>query len=77
VRYNAIVHSINDPYWKEEVMRARQTPGEKKMLAGPDLFDYACEVALAGIRWQNPGISAENARVMLRERLRISEKLES
>lgn len=58
-------------------MRARQTPGEKKMLAGPDLFDYACEVAMAGIRWQNPGISAQSAREILRERLRISKKLES
>lgn len=71
------MHSIDDPYWKEEVLRARQTPGETKMLAGPDLFDYACEVAMAGIRWQNPGISAESAREILRERLRISKKLES
>lgn len=69
--------TIDDPFWLEEVERARRTPGEAKMVAGPDLFDYACEIALAGIRWQHPGVSEERARELLRERIALAEKLEA
>lgn len=68
--------TIDDPFWVEEIERARKVPGTQKMLSGPDLFDYACEIALAGIRWQNPGISNEDARKQLRARLALAEKLE-
>jgi hypothetical protein len=36
-------------YW-ERVARARNTPGEVKLLDGPRLFDRACRVMMAGIR---------------------------
>lgn len=66
----------NDPFWIEDIERARRTPGEAKMVAGPDLFDYACGITLAGIRWQHPGIADEKALEFLRDRLRLAERME-
>lgn len=67
---------IGDPFWAEEVERARHQSPEEKLRLGPDLFDYACEITLAGIRWQNPGISDEQALDILRQRLELAERIE-
>jgi hypothetical protein len=36
----------------------------------------ACEVTMSGIRWQNPGISDDNALEVLRNRLVLANKTE-
>jgi hypothetical protein len=62
-------------YW-EKVRRARASRPETKILEGPRLFDWACRIAMAGIRHQNPGASEDEVRALLRERLAIGERLE-
>lgn len=63
--------------YRSRVLRARQESIEEKILAGQELFESACEITLAGIRHQNPGISGERAREMLRERLELGRKPET
>jgi hypothetical protein len=65
-----------DQLYREEVEDARKMSGEEKLLAGQQLFEYACEITLAGIRHQNPGISEEQCRVILRERLAWRRRME-
>lgn len=65
-----------DTLYADEVRAARaMSPGEK-FWAGPRLFDYACEVARAGIRMQHP--EADEARVeeLLRARIALGRRLE-
>jgi len=45
---------------REDVLDARRLSPEEKFLAGPRLFDLACEFTKAGIRNQHP--EAENFR---------------
>ena len=54
---------------RERVRRAQQASPESKILAGQRLFESACEITLLGIRDQNPGLSEEECRQILRERL--------
>lgn len=67
---------VSDPFWKEEVCRARQQTPARKFLLGGELFDSACEVALSGIRSQNPGIGSTQAVSILRKRLELARKIE-
>ena len=53
----------------------RQTPASKFM-AGPELFDYACSISMAGIRSQNPEYNDEQVRAELRRRLEIGRRIE-
>ena len=48
---------------------------EQKFLAGPELFDFACELARAGIRDQNPGADEAQVEALLRERLALARRL--
>lgn len=66
---------VDEIYW-ERVLRARNTPGEVKLLDGPRLFDYACKVSMAGIRNQFPDADEARVREILRERLAIGRQLE-
>lgn len=52
-----------------DVEQALQMTGSQKLRAGGDLFDEACRWTLAGIRAENPGITAEEAIEELRRRL--------
>ena len=63
--------------YRSRVLRARQECIEDKILAGQELFEGACEITLAGIRHQNPGVSEERAREILRDRLKLGRKLEA
>jgi hypothetical protein len=54
---------------------ARMSPGDR-LLAGPRLFDLACEFTKAGLRAQNPDASEAEIHEMLRARLRLARKLE-
>lgn len=66
-----------DPFWLENIERARHQSMEQKLLDGGDLFDMACDVTMAGIRHQNPGISEADALDILRKRLALAKQTES
>lgn len=66
-----------DPFWLENIERARHQSMEQKLLDGGDLFDMACEVTMSGIRWQNSGISDADALDVLRKRLILARKTET
>lgn len=50
---------------------------ERKLELGGELFDYACQISLMGIRMQNPGVSDDRAYEMLRWRLNLGRRLET
>ena len=54
---------------REEIEHARQQSFAQKFLAGAELFDYACEVARAGIRMQTPTFDGQQVLAELRRRL--------
>jgi hypothetical protein len=61
---------------REDLEQARRMTPEQKLLAGAELFDYACEIAKAGIRAQHPEADDEMLLKLLRERIALGEKLE-
>jgi len=63
--------------YREEVLRARQMSPEEKFLAGPQLFEYACEITMAGIRAQFPDAGPADVRRILTGRLALGKRLES
>ena len=70
------IQRLADQLYRERVLAARQMPPEEKLLAGEELFDYACSITLAGIRNQFPGASEEECQRMLEERLDLRERME-
>lgn len=65
-----------DDLYREEVEAARQQSVEEKLLAGPDLFDLACEFMRAGIRAQIPDADESRVQEILEERLALGRRLE-
>jgi hypothetical protein len=65
-----------DAIYRERVLRARRMSPEEKLLAGPQLFDYACRIVRDGIRNQNPGVTEEQVEVILLQRLALRQRLE-
>jgi hypothetical protein len=65
-----------DDIYRERVLRARRTPIEQKLMAGADLFEYACRATCDGIRHQNPGIDEATVQRILRDRLALARRLE-
>lgn len=61
--------ALADEIYRDRVIRARRAPPEEKILAGQRLFESACRITLAGIRNQNPGLTDEQCRQILRDRL--------
>jgi len=62
-----------DEIYREKVIRARNmSPGEK-ILAGPELFDLACEWARAGIRQQHPEAGEPQLLQLLEDRIQLGE----
>lgn len=61
---------------REEVEDARRLSIERKLELGGELFDYACQITLGGIRMQNPGITTEKAYEILRGRLELGRRIE-
>jgi hypothetical protein len=70
------IRRLADEIYREKVLAARQMAPEEKLLAGEELFDYACSITLAGIRAENPGATDEECRKILEERLALRERLE-
>jgi hypothetical protein len=58
-----------DSLYRERVMRARRMSPQDKLLAGAQLFDYACAITKAGIRSQHPEADEEGVLEILRQRL--------
>jgi len=65
-----------DAIFRDKVRAARRMSPEAKFLSGPRLFDYACEITMAGIRAQNPDADERRVRELLRERLDLARRLE-
>jgi hypothetical protein len=65
----SVYAALADELYRERVLRARQESAEQKFFAGQQLFESACEMTLAGMRNQFPGLTEERYREMLRERL--------
>ena len=73
---DAQIRRLADDLYRERVIEARAMPPEEKLLAGEELFDYACSITLAGIRNQYPGASEEECLRILEERLELRERME-
>ena len=58
-----------DSLYRERVDRARRMSPQDKLLAGAQLFDYACGISKAGIRSQHPEADEEAVLQILRQRL--------
>ncbi len=65
-----------DAFYRERVHRARREAPEAKLLAGPELFEMACEIARAGIRHQHPDADEAQVEAILTRRLAIKKRLE-
>jgi hypothetical protein len=65
-----------DALFRDKIEQARATPPEEKLLDGPRLFDYACEIAKAGIRMQHPDVSEDEVERLLIKRLELARRLE-
>ena len=50
---------------------------EEKLLAGPQLFDFACRIALDGIRNQFPNVDEQRICQILAERVELGRRLEN
>lgn len=70
------IERLAEELYRERVADARVMPAEEKLLAGEELFDYACSITLAGIRDQVPGLSDQEYLRILEERLDLRERME-
>ena len=66
-----------DQLYPDEVLAARAMTPEEKLLAGPQLFDFACRIALDGIRKQFPEVDEQRIREILAERVELGRRLEN
>jgi hypothetical protein len=71
------MRSLGDPLYRDEVLAARVMTPEEKLLAGPQLFDFACRIALDGIRNQFPDVDDRRVRQILAERVELGRRLEN
>lgn len=65
-----------DDLYREEVLRARATPPEQKLLDGPRLFEFACRIMMDGIRDENPDADETRIQQILARRLDLLRRLE-
>jgi len=66
-----------DALYREEVLRARVRPPEKRLLDGIRLFEQSCRIMEDGIRHQYPRASPAEVRRVLSERLALIRRLEA
>jgi hypothetical protein len=69
--------TLGDQLYRDEVLAARDMAPEEKLLAGPQLFDFACRIALDGIRHQFPDFDEQRIREILAERVEVGRRLEN
>ena len=70
------IRHLAEALYRERVAEAREMSPEDKLLAGEELFDYACAITLAGIRDQFPGLREDEYLRMLEDRLALRERME-
>lgn len=66
---------LGDALYRERVHRARRMTPEQKVLAGPRLFESACQMTVAGIRHDFPDADEARVQQILRERLALLSRL--
>ena len=66
-----------DQLYRDEVLAARAMTPEEKLLAGPRLFDFACRIALEGIRHQFPDADEQRPGQILAARVELGRRLEN
>jgi hypothetical protein len=64
-----------DDIYRERVLRARETPLEQKLRAGPQLFERACRLMAAGIRDEYPDATEQEVEDILTRRLETLRRL--
>ena len=69
-------HALSDEIYRQKVLRARKMSAEQKLLAGPRLFEWNCEIMKAGIREQFPEADELRVDEILRERLAYRRKMD-
>ena len=69
--------TLGDQLYRDEVLAARAMTPEERLLAGPQLFDFACRIALDGIRNQFPDVDEQRIRQILAERVELGRRLEN
>jgi len=69
--------TLGDQLYRDDVLAARAMTPEEKLLAGPQLFDFACRIALDGIRNQFPDVDEQRIRQILAERVELGRRLEN
>lgn len=67
---------LADALYRERIERARRLTPEQRLMAGPELFDYACTITLSALREQMPGASEAVLLEALRRRIAVKRKLE-
>jgi hypothetical protein len=65
-----------DELYREEVLEARGMTPEQKLLAGEELFLYACSITMAGIRNQFPKANEAERKRILQSRIDLQRKLD-
>jgi hypothetical protein len=75
-QYDVQIRRLADELYRERVLEARQMPPEEKLLAGEELFEYACSITLGGIHNQFPDASEEECAKILEARLDMRERRE-
>ena len=60
---------LMDSIYREKILRARREPIERKILAGAELFEGACDRMAAGLRGEHPLADEDTIRALLRQRL--------
>jgi hypothetical protein len=70
------IRRLVDELYRERVADARSMPPEEKLLAGEELFDYACSITLAGIRDEFRELHEADWLRILEERLDLRERME-
>ena len=70
------VNELDTQLFLDRVRRAGAMSVTQRFLAGPELFDHACEISRAGIRQQRPDASKPEVERELRRRVIIGAALE-
>jgi hypothetical protein len=66
---NAEFQALASAIERDRFLRARRMTVEQRLLQGAELFDYACEASLAGLRARFPAAIDAELQALLRQRL--------
>lgn len=67
------IKTLSDALGREAIGDARKLSFAQKFLAGAELFDYACEISMAGIRKQHPEFDRAQILAELRRRIALGQ----